>query len=128
MKSFEIGSLILRVYLGLAFFIHGFAKYQGGVENTAGWFESMGIPGFMAYMVTAIEIVGGLLLIAGLGTRYITPLFFIIMIVVILKVKLSEGFSAYELDITYAAIALFLFLNSKSSFSLDAKLTNKKAA
>ncbi|MGM7722738.1 DoxX family protein [Metabacillus sp. Hm71] len=128
MKSFEIGSLILRVYLGLAFFIHGFAKFQGGVENTAGWFESMGIPGFMAYMVTAIEIVGGLLLIAGLGTRYITPLFFIIMIVVILKVKLSEGFSAYELDITYAAIALFLFLNSKSSFSLDAKLTNKKAA
>ena len=29
----EIGALILRVVLGITFFIHGFVKFQGGIEN-----------------------------------------------------------------------------------------------
>ena len=35
----EIGALILRVVLGITFFIHGFVKFQGGIENQVGWFS-----------------------------------------------------------------------------------------
>lgn len=131
MKSIEIGTLVLRIYLGLAFVIHGLAKFQGGVGNTAGWFDSIGIPGFMAYVVAAIELFGGLLLVVGLGTRYISALLFIIMISATIKVKLSAGFmgsgqgAGYELDIAYAVIALFLFLNWKTSLSLDALIVKR---
>ena len=45
MKNFEIGALVLRVVLGITFFIHGLAKFQGGIENTVGWFASIGLPG-----------------------------------------------------------------------------------
>jgi putative oxidoreductase len=45
----EIGALILRVTLGALFLIHGIVKFQGGIENIVGWFESIGLPGFMAY-------------------------------------------------------------------------------
>jgi uncharacterized membrane protein YphA (DoxX/SURF4 family) len=131
MKSIEIGTLVLRIYLGLAFVIHGLAKFQGGVGNTAGWFDSIGIPGFMAYVVAAIELFGGLLLVVGLGTRYISALLFIIMISATIKVKLSAGFmgsgqgAGYELDIAYAVIALFLFLNWKTSLSLDSLIVKR---
>jgi uncharacterized membrane protein YphA (DoxX/SURF4 family) len=134
MKSFEVGTLILRVFLGLSFVIHGLAKFQGGIGNTAGWFDSIGIPGFMAYIVAGIELLGGLLLIIGLGTRYISALLFVIMIAATVKVKLSAGFmgngqgAGYELDLAFAVIAFFLFLNWKSPLSLDAKLVNKEAA
>ncbi|PMC40723.1 oxidoreductase [Bacillus sp. UMB0899] len=128
----EVGTLILRVYLGFAFFIHGLAKFQGGVENTAGWFDSMGIPGFAAYIVAIVELAGGLLLIVGLGTRYISGLFFIIMIVATLMVKLSSGFmgngqgTGFELDLAYAAMSLFFVLYPASNLSLDSKVGKKR--
>lgn len=62
-KRSEVGTLLLRVVLGIVFFANGFTKFQGGIGNTVGWFESIGIPGFLAYAVGTIELVGGLALI-----------------------------------------------------------------
>ncbi|HZH59820.1 MAG TPA: DoxX family protein [Metabacillus sp.] len=132
MKSLEVGIVILRVYLGFAFFMHGLAKFQGGVENTAGWFDSIGIPGFTAYIIAFVELIGGLLLIVGFGTRYISALFFIIMIVATFKVKLSSGFmgngqgSGFELDLAYAVMSIFLVFYPTSTLSLDAKVGKTK--
>ena len=131
MKKTEIGVLILRVFLGLSFFIHGLSKFQNGIDNTAGWFESIGIPGFMGYVVAIIELIGGVLLIIGLGTRYIAALFVFIMIGAIVKVKIAAGFmgngqgAGYELDLAFAVMAIFLFLNSNATLSLDSKLFSK---
>ncbi len=74
MNANEIGKVILRAILGLTFFIHGFSKFQGGIANTAGFFDSIGVPGFMAYVVAVIELVGGIILILGLGTRVVSML------------------------------------------------------
>ncbi|MFP5113850.1 DoxX family protein [Bacillaceae bacterium C204] len=131
MKKSEVGALILRIFLGLSFLIHGVSKFQNGIENTAGWFESLGIPGFMGYVVAIIELVGGLLLTIGFGTRYIAALFLFIMVGAILKVKLAAGFmgngqgAGFELDLAFAVMAVYLFLNSKSVLSLDSKLFPK---
>ena len=70
----EVGALILRVVLGITFFIHGFVKFQGGIENQVGWFSSIGLPGFLAYVVAIIELVGGFALFIGLGTKIISVL------------------------------------------------------
>ncbi|TWD86834.1 putative membrane protein YphA (DoxX/SURF4 family) [Neobacillus bataviensis] len=132
MKKTEIGALILRIFLGLSFFIHGLSKFQNGIDNTAGWFESIGIPGFMGYVVAIIELIGGLLLIIGLGTRYIAALFVLIMIGAIVKVKIAAGFmgngqgAGYELELAFAVMAAFLFLNSNATLSLDSKLFSKE--
>jgi len=131
LKKSEVGTLILRIFLGLSFFIHGFSKFQSGIENTVGWFDSIGIPGFVGYIVAIIELVGGLLLTIGFGTRYIAALFVFIMIGAILKVKLAAGFmgngqgAGFELDLAFAVMAVFLFLNSKSALSLDSKIFSK---
>jgi putative oxidoreductase len=120
----ELGALILRVTLGVIFFIHGLVKFQDGIENTVGWFTSIGLPGFMAYAVAGIELVGGLALIIGVGTRIVSALIAAIMIGATLKVKLSLGLlgngqmAGYELDIAFLAMAIYLAINGSKLLSI----------
>lgn len=121
----EIGATILRVFLGATFLIHGLAKFQGGIENQAGFFESLGLPGFSAYVVALIELIGGIALVLGVGTRIISVLFAIVMVVAIFKVKLAVGFlgngqmAGYELDLALMVISIYLAAKGKSNFALD---------
>ena len=64
--------LVFRLYFGYQFFLTGSGKL-GNVEGVARFFESLGIPapGFHAYFVGGLEMVGGVLLILGLGSRLI---------------------------------------------------------
>ena len=62
------GLAILRVVLGIAMLVHGWSKLSGGVGNVAGFFGGvLGIPapGLMAWVVTIVELVGGILLVVG---------------------------------------------------------------
>ncbi|WP_404331887.1 DoxX family protein [Mesobacillus maritimus] len=119
----EIGAFILRITLGVIFFIHGLVKFQDGIENTVGWFTSIGLPGFLAYAVAGIELVGGLALIIGIGTRIVSALIAIIMIGATLKVKLSLGLlgngqmAGYELDLAFLAMAIYLAINGSKMLS-----------
>ncbi|WP_349410753.1 DoxX family protein [Pseudalkalibacillus sp. SCS-8] len=132
MMKNEIGALILRVTLGIIFFVHGLMKFQGGIENVAGWFSSIGLPGFMAYVVAIIELVGGIALILGLGTRIVSALLAIIMVVAILKVKLSAGFlgngesAGYEFDLALLAMSVYLGLSGSKLFAVDDMIFNKE--
>ncbi|QGQ47692.1 DoxX family protein [Metabacillus sediminilitoris] len=124
-SKFAWSTVILRVVLGITFFIHGLVKFQGGIENTVGWFDSIGIPGFFAYVVASLELVGGLLLVVGFGTRIVAALFVLLMLGATFKAKLALGFlgngqmAGYELDIALMAIALFLAVNGSNMLSLD---------
>lgn len=125
LKKYEVGALILRVVLGITFFIHGLVKFQGGIENTVGWFASIGLPGALAYVVAIVELVGGIALIIGLGSRVVSGLLAVLMIGATLKVKLAGGFlgigqgAGYELDLALLAMALFLTINGSKLFAVD---------
>jgi putative oxidoreductase len=121
----EIGTLILRVTLGALFLIHGVVKFQGGIENIEGWFSSIGLPGFMAYGVALLEIIGGIALIIGFATRIVSVLFALLMIGAILKVKLSVGLlgngqmAGYELDLAFLAMAAYLAISGSKFLSIN---------
>lgn len=115
----EIGTFLLRIILGIVFLANGVSKFQGGIENTVGWFESIGIPGFLAYGVGAIEVLGGIALILGIGTRIVSILFGLIMIGAIFTVKLPAGFlNGYVYDLVLLVIAIHLLLNGSKLYSL----------
>lgn len=66
----DMATLILRVSLGVMFVAHGLLKVMVfTLPGTVGFFESVGFPGWMAYVVVAAEIGGGALLILGIETR-----------------------------------------------------------
>lgn len=131
MKKQQLATLILRVVFGLMFLIHGIAKFQGGISNTVGYFDSLGLPGSLAYAIAIIELVGGALLVVGLGTRVISGLFAVIMLGAIFSAKLSfgllgDGVSAgYELELVYLAIGIYFVLVNPINLSLDEKLSQK---
>ncbi|MBM4763147.1 DoxX family protein [Bacillus sp. B15-48] len=120
-------TLILRVVLGITFFLHGFDKFNSGIGNIVGWFESIGLPGGLAYAVAVIELVGGLLLIVGLGSKIVAALLAVIMLGAIFTAKLAMGFlNGYELDIVLFAMALFIAVNGSQMFAIGSVITGKK--
>ena len=65
------GLALLRTGLGVVFLAHGLLKVMVfTVPGTVQYFESIGLPGFLAYLVIAAELLGGLALIAGFLTRW----------------------------------------------------------
>jgi putative oxidoreductase len=64
--------LIGRVLLALMFVLAGFGKLFGGLEGTAGYIASVGLPMPMALAVAAgvLELGAGLLLIIGWQARW----------------------------------------------------------
>lgn len=68
------GAFALRVSLGIMFIAHGLLlKYfTFTLGGTAQFFESIGYPGFLAYVVFAAETLGGLALIMGFQTRLVS--------------------------------------------------------
>lgn len=65
-------ALTLRVALGVLFIAHALLKLLVfTLPGTVQFFASLGLPGSLAYVVFAAELVGGLLLILGLRTRLV---------------------------------------------------------
>jgi putative oxidoreductase len=74
-RTAPYAALILRVALGVMFLAHGLLKvFVFTLPGTAGFFASVGIPGWMAYPVVAAEIAGGALLVLGVYTRVVAAL------------------------------------------------------
>ncbi|MED1781009.1 DoxX family protein [Brevibacillus fortis] len=132
-NRFEWSALILRVIAGLTFAIHGVAKFQMGLENVAGFFGTMGLPAFIAYLVAFLEVVGGIALILGLGTRVFAGALSVVMIGAIFTAKLTAGFlggeggAGYELDLALLAMLVALGISGSSKFALDAILLGKRS-
>jgi putative oxidoreductase len=70
-SSVDYGIGLLRVSLGSMFIAHSVVlKYfTYTLAGTALFFESIGLPGALAYLVFAMEAIGGVLLVLGVGTR-----------------------------------------------------------
>lgn len=81
-RTAPYAALLLRVSLGVLLLAHGLLLkvFTFGIPGTVGFFESIGYPGFFAYLVILGEIGGGLALILGLWTRWIALLMLPILI------------------------------------------------
>lgn len=72
-RTAPYGALVLRVGLGVMFIAHSviLKLMVFTLPGTAQFFASIGLPGALAYLVFAAEAVGGVLLILGVGTRWV---------------------------------------------------------
>ncbi len=74
LQQARYAALVLRVTMGLLFLAHGFLLkvMTFGVAGTVGFFESIGYPAALDYAVIAVETVGGIMLIVGAYSRYVS--------------------------------------------------------
>jgi putative oxidoreductase len=68
------GALLLRVSMGLLFLLHGLylKVYLAGMVGVGKYFASMGLPDWFAWVVMLYETVGGLALILGVYSRWVS--------------------------------------------------------
>lgn len=62
--------LIGRILLGHIFLLAGISKIGAGYAGTAGYMDSMGVPGALLPLVIILEIVGGLMVIVGFKVKW----------------------------------------------------------
>ncbi|WP_374331959.1 DoxX family protein [Aestuariivirga sp.] len=71
--SVDYAALLLRVTMGIGFLAHAWLKYAVFTPaGTVQYFQSLGLPGPLAYVVMAAEFLGGIALILGLWTRWVS--------------------------------------------------------
>lgn len=139
-------TLLLRLMAGSVFFWEGLMKFAFANQGI-GRFMKLGIPfpGPTATFVAILEIVGGVLLMTGFLTRFISIPFIIEMIVAILstKIRLYLGTSPlplppvppqtgmwavlHEVRSEYAQLvtSAFLLISGPGPWSLDSLLADK---
>ena len=72
-RTAPYAATLLRVSLGAMFIAHSLVlKYLTfTLPGTAQFFQSLGLPAALAYATFWAELVGGVLLVAGVGTRWV---------------------------------------------------------
>ena len=122
------GLMILRVVLGLALAFHGWSKWSGGIDGVAGFFGNLGVPAptLMAYVVSTVELVGGLFLIVGFLTQIAGILIALDMLGVIIFAYLKQGSPfvdrgsiTWEKEAVFAAAALCIVLSGPGLWSVN---------
>ncbi|HYD65965.1 DoxX family protein [Azospirillum sp.] len=72
-RTAPYAAFALRVSLGVLFLAHAYLKiFVFTVPGTVSFFESIGYPGFLAYLVILGELGGGLLLLLGTYTSLVS--------------------------------------------------------
>ena len=123
------GIALIRVMVGIVFLVHGVQKlFLQGFGGVAGFFGQMGVPLplLFAVIVTLLEFFGGLALILGLFTRWVSIPFAIEMLVATLLVHLPNGFFAmdggYEFPLLLVVASVGLLLSGSGALSVDSIL------
>ena len=136
--------LPLRLVVGLGFLLHGLAKLDRGPAKFALLLDYIGAPYPLAtaWMVTCVEILGGLLVIIGLFVSLVSIPLIVSMLVALFTIHIHFGFSAintigltptgpvfgppgYEINLLYMAGLLALALSGPTAVSVDRFLIRK---
>ena len=72
-RTAPYAALVLRVTLGVMFIAHSLVlkHFTYTLPGTAQFFESIGLPGALAYLTFWAELLGGIALVAGFATRWV---------------------------------------------------------
>lgn len=94
-KTAPWAALILRVSMGILFLVHaGLKIFVFTPAGAAAFFGSLGLPPFLAYIVMAAEVLGGIALILGVYTRVVALALVPILLGAIVTVHGAKGFFA----------------------------------
>src|SRR5215831_17214607 len=135
----------IRMILGVGFMVHGWAKWKRGPAAFAELLKQVHVPLPLAsaWLVTSLEIFGGLALLMGAFVALVSiPLIFS-MLVAMLTVNIKFGFSAfntigltpegpqigppgYEINLLYIACLVALILGGAGPLSMDALRSRRR--
>lgn len=117
--------MVLRVALGAIFIVHGWDKF-GDVSAVEGFLASLSVPaaGLLAWVVTLVELLGGIALVLGVMTHWAGKLLAVNMLFALILVHFKNGFlvsaGGYEFVLILLAASLSIAISGPGKHSLDA--------
>ena len=137
--------LPLRLIVGYGFFAHGLAKFNRGPDKFAKLLTVIGTPspGVTAWVVTVVELLGGLAIIVGALVLVASIPLLVSMVVAMLTIHVHYGFSAintigltatgpvfgppgYEINLLYICALVALVLAGPGALSVDGWLRSRR--
>jgi len=117
------GITIVRLMMGVILLLAGLAKWAGGIGGTIAFFTQLGIPlpQVMGPVIATGELVGGILLIVGFGTRAVGVWFVCEFLVTAFYVKLARGagWDAARLDLMLLAGSVMLIIGGAGRLAVQ---------
>ncbi len=109
----------LRITIGVLFIVHSIGKFD---TSSKGFFSSVGLPADMAFLIGLLELIGGILVVAGILSRISSSLLAIEMLLVMLYIKKLQSFSGkggVELDLLAFVILLTVIVLGPGKISIS---------
>lgn len=119
-----LAPFILRVATGLIFMMHGWQKLWTGLAGVSGFLGQLGFPApeVMAILLIAAELGGGILLILGVLTHWVSKVLAFVALIAFLTVHVSHGFfvagNGYEFIILIFAACVSLAITGPGKWAL----------
>lgn len=118
------GAFLNRIALGSILLVHGALKiFVFTIPGTVGFFESMGLPAMMAYLIIFGEVVGGTALIFGIYSRLVALLSLPILTGAVWA-HLGNGWlfsnqgGGWEFPVLLVVLALIVAIQGSGSFAI----------
>lgn len=117
--------LFMRLALGAIMVAHGYHKVFGGLHHHAQMVGGLGLPGWLGYVSSFAEFLGGLLILAGFFTRVAACAVCVDLVVAIWKVHLHNGLMGspdrpgYEFPLAAATLAFALIFFGGGPIAID---------
>jgi len=115
------GFFLLRIFVGIAFIIHGYGKTFENLSGFVSYIGKMGIP-FANILGTAAafsEFFGGIFLSVGLFSKISSFFLTCTMFVAVFIAHAGMPFEKRELAIVYLLCSLMFMLKGGGKFSID---------
>lgn len=136
LKIADISSayLLLRLVVGVNYFNHGFTRIHaipGFADSMVKAMEGAWMPDALvritAYFVSPVELICGLLLIVGLGTRMTLVTLFVLMAVLMYGVTIVQNWDAASSQLIYNIVLFILLAGAEyNQFSIDAIMSGRQ--
>jgi putative oxidoreductase len=120
----DVAPLVLRVVAGLVFLMHGLQK-TADIAGFTGFLSTLGVPMpvLLGWLVVILEVGGGIALIVGFMTHWISKFLVVVMIVAIFLVHTGNGFfvqkGGYEFALLLLASTISLMITGAGKWSID---------
>jgi putative oxidoreductase len=133
-QRLDLAALIARFALGSVLIAHGLLKFLVfSLPGTAGFFESVGFPGWAAYIVAPLEVATGAMIVCGIGARY-AALASLPVLLGALWVHAGNGWlftnanGGWEFPAVLVALAVVVGLLGDGAFALRRSTVNTAAS
>lgn len=138
-------AFILRVIVGIGFFVHGYAKLGKGPEGFIKLLDQVGVPapGAMAWIAISVEVIGGVALIVGAFVSIISIPLIITMLTALFTIHYKFGYSSiktigldadgpkfgppgFEINLLYIGALIMLVFAGAGKFSVDSIIAKRR--